>query len=79
MGRSDVDRHGKQFCFMNIYSAFGQIEVTCWHTQFKQHEDLIKRGSQVALLCKKNDDKAMVDSIKPYAKWLSDRPDIPLN
>jgi len=73
------DRHGKQFCFMNIYSAFGLIEVTCWHTQFKQHEDLIKRGSQVALLCKKNDDKAMVDSIKPYAKWLSDRPDIPLN
>lgn len=50
------DRTGKQFAFIWMYSAFGLIEATCWHTQLKQYEDLIKRGTQVAMLCSKSDD-----------------------
>lgn len=67
------DRHGKQFAFLWMYSAFGLIEATCWHTQLKQYEDLIKRGNQLALLCKKSDDKAIVKEIKTYSQWIADR------
>lgn len=67
------DRTGKQFAFIWMYSAFGLIEVTCWHTQLKQYEDLIKRGTQVAMLCSKSDDKAIVKEMKSYDQWLEDR------
>ena len=56
-----------------MYSAFGLIEATCWHTQLKQYEDLIKRGTQVAMLCAKSDDKAIVKEMKSYDQWLEDR------
>lgn len=67
------DRTGKQFAFIWMYSAFGLIEATCWHTQLKQYEDLIKRGTQVAMLCAKSDDKAIVKEMKSYDQWLEDR------
>ena len=67
------DRNGKQFAFIWTYSAFGLIEVICWHTQFKQYEDLIKKGNQIAMLCKKSDEKAVVQEMKTYEQWLDDR------
>lgn len=67
------DRYGKQFAFLWIYSAFGLIEVICWHTQYKQYEDLIKRGNQIVMLCNKSDDKAVVKEMKTYQQWLNDR------
>lgn len=67
------DRNGKQFAFLSIYSAFGLAEVTCWHTQYKTYQDLLKRGNQLALLCKKNEDKLIVESIKIYDQWLKDK------
>lgn len=66
------DRHGKEFAFISVYSAFGLIEVICWHTQYKEYMDLIKRGEQLALLCKKGEDKVTVQSIKKYDKWYQD-------
>ena len=56
-----------------MYSAFGLVEVICWHTQYKQYEDLIKRGNQIAMLCKKSDEKAVVQEMKTYGQWLDDR------
>lgn len=67
------DRNGKQFAFLWIYSAYGLIEVICWHSQYKQYEDLIKRGNQVAMLCAKSDDKAVIKEMKSYGQWLDDR------
>lgn len=67
------DRNGKQFAFLWMYSAFGLIEVICWHTQYKQYEDLIKRGNQIAMLCQKSDDKAVIKEMKTYEQWLDDR------
>jgi DNA polymerase-3 subunit alpha len=67
------DRHGKQFAFIGVYSAFGLMDVTCWHSQFKEYQDLLKRGTQLAFLCKKNDDKAVIEEIKTFDKWLSDK------
>jgi DNA polymerase-3 subunit alpha len=67
------DRNGKQFAFLWMYSAFGLIEVICWHTQYKQYEDLIKRGNQIAMLCNKSDEKAVIKEMKTYKQWLEDR------
>ncbi len=67
------DRTGKQFAFVWLYSAYGLIEVTCWHSQLKAYEDLIKRGVQVSVLYKKSDDKAIVKEMKSYEQWLDDR------
>ena len=69
------DRTGKQFAFLNMYSVFGLMEVVCGHTQFKQNEDIISRGAQVAMLCKKGGDEKLtaVKAIKPYTQWLKDR------
>jgi len=68
-----TDRNKKQFAYVSIYSTFGLIDVICWHSQYKEYQDLLKRGNQLALLCKKKDDKAICQSIKTYNKWLIDR------
>lgn len=67
------DRSGKQFAFVWLYSAYGLVEVTCWHSQLKAYEDLIKRGEQISVLYKKSDDKAIVKEMKSYKQWLEDR------
>lgn len=68
------NKKGDQFCFINIYTGTGGlIEATCWPDALKKFQDLIVKGTQVAVLCKKeNDDKVIVDKIKPYAQWLQD-------
>jgi DNA polymerase-3 subunit alpha len=68
-----TDKKGKQFAFLSMYSAFGLIDVICWHSQFKEYQDLIKRGNQLALLCKKNNDRVTVEAIKTYEQWLIDK------
>lgn len=67
------DKHGKQFAYANIYSSFGLTEAIIWHSQFKEYEDLIVKGSQVAIYCKKDsEDKVIVEQMKPYNQWLSE-------
>ena len=68
------DRHGKQFAFINVYSPFGLLDITVWHTQLNEFSDLIKKGQKIAVLCKKTDDGRLVsESLKTYDKWLQDR------
>lgn len=63
---------GQQFAFANLYGT-SLIELTIWPDALKKFGDLIVKGQQVAVLCKKDgDDKVIVDKIKPYDKWLSD-------
>lgn len=65
------DKNGKQFAYINIYSSFGLVEGIVWHSQLKEYEDLVKKGQQVAILCKKdNEEKVIVEKLKPYYKWL---------
>lgn len=65
------DKNGKQFAFINIYSSFGLIEGIVWHTTLKEYEDLIKKGQQIAILCKKdNEERVVVDKIKDYGIWI---------
>lgn len=65
------DKNGKQFAFINIYSSFGLVEGIVWHSQLKDYEDLVKKGQQIAVLCRKNsEEKVVVEKIKPYNTWL---------
>jgi DNA polymerase-3 subunit alpha len=68
------DKNGKQFAYLKIFSTFDVIEIIVWHTQYSSFQDLIKKGQQIAILCKKTDDNRLVaESIKTYDKWLEDR------
>lgn len=65
------DKNGKQFAFINIYSSFGLVEGIVWHSQLKDYEDLVKKGQQIAVLCRKDsEEKVVVEKIKPYNTWL---------
>lgn len=65
------DKNGKQFAYINIYSSFGLVEGIVWHNQLKEYEDIVKKGQQVAILCKKDsEEKVVVEKLKPYNKWL---------
>ena len=67
------DRHGKQFAYANIYSSFGLTEAIIWHSQLKEYEDLVVKGKQIAMYCKKDsDEKVVVEKMKPYSQWLED-------
>ena len=66
------DKNGKQFAYINIYSSFGLVEGIVWHSQLKEYEDIVKKGQQVAILCKKDsEEKVIVEKLKPYDQWLS--------
>lgn len=68
------DRNKNQFAFINIYSSFGLIEGTVWSSTYKKYEELISKGSQIAVVGKKiNDESMIVEDIKSYATWLRDR------
>jgi DNA polymerase-3 subunit alpha len=68
------DRNKKPFAFVNIYSTFGIIEGVLWNSQLVQYEDLVKKGPQVAIKCRKTDeDKVTIQAMRPYVEWLSER------
>ena len=59
------DKNGKQFAYINIYSSFGLVEGIVWHSQLKEYEDIVKKGQQVAILCKKDsEEKVVVEKLK---------------
>ena len=67
------DKNKNTFAFVNINSIEGFLELTCWAGQYKKYSDLLTRGQQLAVLVKKNQDKAIIQDIKPYRQWLADR------
>lgn len=67
------DRNKNQFAYIELYSAFGIEEITCWASQYKEYQDLIKKGNKLAILCKKEDGKGYVSEIKSYDQWINDR------
>jgi len=50
------------------------VEAIVWHSQLKEYENLIVKGSQIAMLCRKdNEEKVMARKIKPYSEWLKQK------
>lgn len=65
---------GMQFAFVNLYSGDGIIELTVWPRVLSDYQDLIVKGSQVAVLGKKEDESHVIaNDFKPYKQWLRDR------
>lgn len=65
---------GMQFAFVNLYSGDGIIELTVWPRILSDYQDLIVKGSQVAVLGKKEDESHVIaNDFKPYKQWLQDR------
>lgn len=65
---------GMQFAFVNLYSGDGIIELTVWPRILSDYQDLIVKGSQVAVLGKKEDESHVIaNNFKPYKQWLQDR------
>lgn len=65
---------GLQFAFVNLYSGDGIIELTVWPRILSDYQDLIVKGSQVAVLGKKEDESHVIaNDFKPYKRWLHDR------
>ena len=65
-------KRGDQFAFINIYGT-SLVEGTVWPDALKKFQDLIVKGQQVAVLCKKEaEDKVIVNKLKPYSQWLED-------
>ena len=65
---------GMQFAFVNLYSGDGIIELTVWPRILSDYQDLIAKGSQVAVLGKKEDESHVIaNDFKPYKQWLQDR------
>lgn len=68
------DKNGKTFAYANIYSSFGLVEGIIWHSQLTQYEDLITKGSQVTILCRKeSEEKVVVKQIRSYQEWLNEK------
>ena len=55
-----------------MYSAIGIIEITCWASQYAKYQDIIKKDNKLAILCKKEQNKAFVNKIKTFEQWKHD-------
>lgn len=65
-------KKGDQFAFINIYGTT-LVEGTVWPDALKKFQDLIVKGNQVAIACRKEaEDKVVVNKIKSYSQWLID-------
>ena len=65
-------KKGDQFAFINVYGT-SLIEATVWPDALKKFQDLIVKGQQVAIACKKEaDDKVIVNKMKSYSQWIND-------
>ena len=69
-------KRGDQFAFINIYGTT-LVEGTVWPDVLKKFQDLIVKGTQVAVHCKKEaEDKVVVNKMKQYSQWLHDTKDL---
>lgn len=71
------DRHGKMFSFVNLYTSMSEIlDITFWHSQYKEYSEEIKKGNKIAVLCRKQDgNRFVVEKLKPYDVWITQRED----
>ena len=65
-------KKGDQFAFINVYGT-SLVEGTVWPDALKKFQDLIVKGTQVAIAGRKEaEDKVVVNKMKSYSQWLED-------
>lgn len=62
----------QQFAYLGVATAFGLVEMGCWASKYSIYGDLIKKGTKIAVLCAKDEDKYVVREMKTYDQWLKD-------
>jgi len=68
-----MDKHKKQFAFLDIYQNGDLIEVICWHTQFKDYANELVRGRVVVILGKKSEGKVVLKEVISLEQWKNRR------
>lgn len=66
------NKRKQQFAYLGVATAFGLVEMGCWANKYAVYGDLIKKGTKIAVLCAKDEDKYVVKEMKTYDKWLKD-------
>lgn len=64
------DKNKNQYAFIEVYTMDGVVEVACWHNEYKQFSDMIKKGYKISLYYKKTEGNLTVKDIMPYDKWI---------
>lgn len=66
------NKRKQQYAFLNVCTAYGLVQVACWSTQYSMYIDHIKRGSRIAIMCRKQNDSYSIKELKPYNQWKND-------
>lgn len=66
------NKRKQQYAFLNVCTAYGLVQVACWATQYSMYIDYIKRGSRIAIKCRKQNDSYSIKELKFYNQWKKD-------
>lgn len=66
------DKNNNQFAYLDLCINDRILEAAIWSKQLKDYSELIKKGSCIAILGRKEDDHLFVEKVKPYRQWLTD-------
>jgi len=64
------DKNKNQYAFIEVYTTDGVIEVACWHNEYKQFNEMIKKGQKISLCYSKTEGNLTVKDIMPFDKWI---------
>jgi len=67
------DKNGNAFVYIDLYTPSGMIECTCWSSQYKKYQDLIKKGNSLAIFGRKNNEQLFVKLMKGFNEWLEEK------
>lgn len=66
------DKNGNAFAYLDLFTPHGIIESICWSSKYSKYQGLIKKGSNIAILGRKDEEKLFIEEIKSYQKWQDD-------
>lgn len=66
------DKNNNPFAYLDLILSDRVLEATIWSRQLKDYNDLITKGSCLAILGRKEDNHLFVERVKPYTQWLQD-------
>lgn len=64
------DKNNNPFAYLDLCINNQILESTIWSRQLKEYSDLIKKGSCISILGRKQEGHLFVEKVKPYNVWL---------
>ena len=64
------DKNNNPFAYIDLCINNQIVEATIWSRQLKEYSDLVKKGSCICILGRKEENHLFVEKIKPYSVWL---------